>query len=279
MQIFYDKASLSDKIIKYKSTGNKITLIPTMGNLHRGHQVLFSKAPNNTIKVATIYVNPLQFNNSDDYQNYPRSLQADLEVCRKSNINLVYAPDGDISSEVVIEKSADLPKFTRYLCGQKREGHFLGVYKIVKFLFSIVNPDFACFGKKDFQQLLLIKYLVNTYFPRTQVIDVDTVRDSNNVALSSRLARLSKVSLSSTFMIYETLQNMKSKLLKGSSFDKLKEESIEYLARNDIRVEYLDLRSLITLEEASDKLKSCGIFIACHLDGVRLIDNIEIQLK
>ena len=276
MQIVYNKSSLSDKIIKYKSTGNKITLIPTMGNLHRGHQVLFSQAPNNTIKVATIYVNPLQFNNSTDYQNYPRSLQADLEVCRKSNINLVYAPDVDISSEVVIEKSADLPKFTRYLCGQKREGHFLGVYKIVKFLFNIVNPDFACFGKKDFQQLLLIKYLANTYFPKTHIIDIDTVRTPNNTALSSRLNRLSKESLSSTFRIYESLQNMKSELLKGKVFDKLKEESVEYLERNSIHVEYLDLRSLITLEEASDKLKNCGIFIACYIDGIRLIDNIEI---
>lgn len=276
MQIVYNKSSLSDKIIKYKSTGNKITLIPTMGNLHRGHQVLFSKSPDNTIKVATIYVNPLQFNNSDDYQNYPRSLQADLEVCRKSNINLVYAPDGDISSEIVIEKSADLPKFTRYLCGQKREGHFLGVYKIVKFLFSIVNPDFACFGKKDFQQLLLIKYLAHTYFPKTHIIDIDTVRTPNNTALSSRLNRLSKESLSSTFRIYESLQNMRSELLKGKVFDKLKEESVEYLESNSIHVEYLDLRSLITLEEASDKLKNCGIFIACYIDGIRLIDNIEI---
>ena len=276
MQIVYDKASLSDKVTKYKSTGNKITLIPTMGNLHQGHQTLFSKAPHNTIKIVTIYVNPLQFDRKDDYQNYPRSLQADLEVCRKSNINLVYAPDIDISSEVVIEKSADLPKFTRYLCGQKREGHFLGVYRIVKFLFSIVNPDFACFGKKDFQQLLLIKYLANTYFPKTHIIDVDTVRTPNNIALSSRLNRLSKESLSSTFRIYESLQNMRSELLKGKVFDKLKEESIEYLESNNIHVEYLDVRSLITLEEATDKLKSCGIFIACHLDDVRLIDNIEI---
>ena len=121
-------------------------------------------------------------------------MQTDLEVCRQNNITLVYVPKGDISNEIVIEKSIDLPKFTRYLCGQKREGHFLGVYKIVKYLFSIVNPDFACFGKKDFQQLLLIKYIANTYFPRTNIIDVDTVRDTNNIALSSRLTRLSKES-------------------------------------------------------------------------------------
>ena len=276
MQIVYNSESLSDKIREYKSKGNKITLIPTMGNLHHGHQVLFSKAPHNTMRVATIYVNPLQFNNIDDYQNYPRSLQTDIEVCRQNNISLVYVPDGDISDEIVIEKSIDLPKFTRYLCGQKREGHFSGVYKVVKYLFSIVNPDFACFGKKDYQQLLLIKYLASTYFPKTTIIDVETVRDSNNIALSSRLTRLSKESSSSTFRIYETLQNMKSELLKGTSFDKLKKESIENLESNDIHVEYLDVRSLITLEEATDKLKSCGIFIACHIDGVRLIDNIEI---
>ena len=276
MQIVYNRESLLDKIREYKSRGIKITLIPTMGNLHQGHRVLFSKAPNNTIKVATIYVNPLQFNNIDDYQNYPRSLQADLEVCRQNNISLVYTPNGDISDEIVTDKSIDLPKFTRYLCGQKREGHFLGVYKVVKHLFSLVNPDFACFGKKDFQQLLLIKYLASTYFPKTNIIDVETVRDSNNIALSSRLTRLSKESSSSTFRVYETLQNMKSELLKGTPFDKLKKESIEYLESNDIHVEYLDVRSLITLEEVTDKMKSCGIFIACHLDDVRLIDNIEI---
>ena len=276
MQIVHNRESLLDIIKEYKSRANKITLIPTMGNLHQGHEALFSKAPDNTIKVATIYVNPLQFNDYDDYQNYPRSLQGDLEVCRVNNISLVYVPDGNLTDEIIIEKKVDLPKFTRYLCGQKREGHFLGVYKIVKYLFSLVSPDFACFGKKDFQQLLLIKYLADTYFPKTQIIEVDTVRDQNNIALSSRLTRLSKDSLSSAFKIYEILQKMKSELLKGTSFDKLRGESIEYLETNDIHVEYLDLRSLITLEEASDKLNSCGIFIACHLDDVRLIDNIEI---
>ena len=276
MQIVHNKESLMNKIREYKSKGNKITLIPTMGNLHQGHQALFSKAPHDTTKIVTIYVNPLQFDRDDDYQNYPRSLQTDLEVCRQNNISLVYVPKGDISSEIMIEKSIDLPKFTRYLCGQRREDHFLGVYRIVKYLFSVVNPDFACFGKKDFQQLLLIKYIANTYFPKTNIIDVDTVRDTNNIALSSRLTRLSKESLVSTLRIYETLKNMKSELLKGSSFEKLKEESVDYLEANDIHVEYLDLRSLITLEEASDKLKSCGIFIACHIDDVRLIDNIEI---
>ncbi len=276
MQIVHNKESLTNKIREYKSKGNKITLIPTMGNLHQGHQALFSRAPHNTIKVATIYVNPLQFDRNDDYQNYPRSLQTDLEVCMQNNITLVYVPKGDISNEIVIEKSIDLPKFRRYLCGQKRECHFLGFYKIVKYLFIIVNRDFACFGKKDFQQLLLIKYIANTYFPRTNIIDVETVRDTNNIALSSRLSRLSKESLSSTLRIYETLKSMKSELLKGSSFKKLKEENVDYLEANDIHVEYLDLRSLITLEEASDKLKSCGIFIACYIDDVRLIDNIEI---
>ena len=148
--------------------------------------------------------------------------------------------------------------------------------KIVKYLFRMFNTDFACVGKKDFQQLLLIKYIANTYFPGTNIIDVDTVRDMNNIALSSRLTRLSKESLSSTSKIYKTLKSIKSELLKGTSFKKLKEEGVDYLKANHIYVEYLDLRSLITLEEASDKLKSCGIFIACHLDDVRLIDNIEI---
>ena len=105
MQIVHNKESLTNKIREYKSRGNKITLIPTMGNLHQGHQALFSRAPHNTIKVATIYVNPLQFDRNDDYQNYPKSLQTDLEVCMQNNITLVYVPKGDISNEIMIEKS------------------------------------------------------------------------------------------------------------------------------------------------------------------------------
>ena len=145
---------------------------------------------------------------------------------------------------------------------------------------SVVNAARVSFSrdKKVFtmRDAKLIKYLANTYFPKTRIIDVDTVRDANKIALSSRLTRLSKESLSSTCIIYETLHNMKSELLKGATIDNLKEESVEYLESNGIHVEYLDVRSLITLEEATDRLKSCGIFIACYLDDVRLIDNIEI---
>ena len=100
MQVVHNKETLLNKIRDYRSKGNKITLIPTMGNLHQGHQALFSRAPDNTIKVVTIYVNPLQFDRNDDYQNYPKSLQKDLDVCTQNNISLVYVPKGDISNQI-----------------------------------------------------------------------------------------------------------------------------------------------------------------------------------
>ena len=275
MQIVHNRESLLDQIKEYKFRGKKITLIPTMGNLHQGHQALFSKAPANSIKIATIYVNPLQFNNNDDFHNYPRSMQSDLEVCRQNNISLVYVPYGDISNEIDIEKNIDLPKFTRYLCGQTREDHFHGVYKIVKHLFNIVNPDFACFGKKDYQQLLLIKYIARTYFPDLEITEVDTVR-SNNIALSSRLNRLSNKSLQNTKVIYETLKNIRQDLIDGNDFKCIQKKFIKKIENNNIIVEYLEHRKSDTLELADGHLNNSSVFIACIIDNIRLIDNLQI---
>tara|TARA_B100000035_G_scaffold312530_1_gene324208 strand:- start:9391 stop:10218 length:828 start_codon:yes stop_codon:yes gene_type:complete len=275
MQIINNKESLSEILKEYKSIGNKISLIPTMGNLHRGHQELFSSAPDRTIKITTIYINPLQFNNSDDYDSYPRTLNHDLEICKKNNINIVYAPDGDISNEIDIEKNIDLPKFTRYLCGQSREDHFCGVYKIVKHLFKIINPDYACFGKKDYQQLLLIKYIASTYFPNLKIIEVDTVR-INNIALSSRLKRLSDESLREVKIIYDVLLNLRHQIVDGKKFDNVKEDAIKDIESHDIYVEYLEHRNNETLELANGQLDNSTIFIAYKMGDIRLIDNVQI---
>ena len=168
MQVINDQKSLENILIDFKNKNKKISLIPTMGNLHNGHLELFDNAPSDTIKVVTIYINPLQFNDEEDYKNYPRSVKSDIEKCDKKNIDIVYSPHGCITDEIAFEENIDLPKFTRYLCGSTQDNHFLGVYKIVKHLFSIIQPDFACFGKKDYQQLLLIKYIAKYLFPKSK---------------------------------------------------------------------------------------------------------------
>ena len=275
MKVISSLEDVKSCIKDYKSD-RKISLIPTMGNLHAGHMKLVKSASSSSVKVVSIYVNELQFNDKNDYSNYPRTLADDLSLCEDNNVDLVFTPKSSEVSKYIVGDKNDLPKFTSYMCGSKRPGHFSGVYRIVKFLFEILEPNVAYFGKKDFQQLLLIKYIASTYFPKLKIIDINTVRDIDNIALSSRLSKISSESFDKVKLIFETLQSMKKKLHKGIDYNIVKESSLLELIKKDISVEYLDLRSLDTLHELKNINDRCGIFIACYIDHVRLIDNIEI---
>ena len=271
-------SSLED--IKFHINGHKsdegISLIPTMGNIHSGHIKLIKSASRSSLKIVSIYVNELQFNDRDDYISYPRTLADDLSICEDNNVDLVFAPDSSVVNKQLDDDKNDLPKFTSYMCGANRPGHFSGVYRIVKFLFEILEPNYAYFGKKDFQQLLLIKYIANTYFSKLKIIGVDTVRDKNNIALSSRLSKIPSESFHQVKLIFQTLMIIKKKLLSGLNYNTIKEDCILELENNNISVEYLDLRSLETLKEQVNTKQPCGVFIACYIDNIRLIDNIEI---
>ena len=271
-------SSLED--IKFHINGHKsdegISLIPTMGNIHSGHIKLIKSASSSSLKIVSIYVNELQFNDRDDYISYPRTLADDLSICEDNNVDLVFAPDSSVVNKQLDDDKNDLPKFTSYMCGANRPGHFSGVYRVVKFLFEILQPSYAYFGKKDFQQLLLIKYIANTYFSKLKIIGVDTVRDKNNIALSSRLSKIPSESFHQVKLIFQTLMIIKKKLLSGLNYNTIKEDCILELENNNISVEYLDLRSLETLKEQVNTNQPCGIFIACYIGNIRLIDNIEI---
>tara|TARA_B100001063_G_C16756900_1_gene553670 strand:- start:139 stop:966 length:828 start_codon:yes stop_codon:yes gene_type:complete len=275
MEVINSLEDVKSFINNHKSN-KTISLIPTMGNIHPGHIKLINKASSSSLKIVSIYVNELQFNNRNDYISYPRTPADDLSICEDNNVDLIFAPDSSVVHKQLDGDKNDLPKFTSYMCGANRPGHFSGVYRIVKFLFEILEPNYAYFGKKDFQQLLLIKYIANTYFPKLRIIDVDTVRDSNNIALSSRLSKISRKSLHQVELIFQTLKIMKKKLLSGLDYNTVKESSLLDLENNNIAVEYLDLRSLDTLQEQVKIDHPCGIFIACYIDKIRLIDNIEI---
>jgi pantoate--beta-alanine ligase len=275
MRVISSLQDIKSYINNHKSD-ETISLIPTMGNIHSGHVKLIKSASSSSLKIVSIYVNELQFNDRNDYISYPRTLEDDLSICADNNVDLVFTPNSSVVRKQLDEDKNDLPKFTSYMCGANRPGHFSGVYRIVKFLFEILEPNYAYFGKKDFQQLLLIKYIANTYFPKLKIIDVDTVRDSNNVAFSSRLSKIPSESFHQVRLIFQTLIIMKKKLLNGLNFNTIKEDCILELENNNILVEYLDLRSLETLKEQVNINQPCGIFIACYIDNIRLIDNIEI---
>ena len=275
MKVISSLEDIKSYINDHKSD-EAISLIPTMGNIHSGHLKLIKSASSSSLKIVSIYVNELQFNDRDDYISYPRTLADDLSICEDNNVDLVFAPDSSVVNKQLDDDKNDLPKFTSYMCGANRPGHFSGVYRVVKFLFEILQPSYAYFGKKDFQQLLLIKYIANTYFSKLKIIGVDTVRDKNNIALSSRLSKIPSESFHQVKLIFQTLMIIKKKLLSGLNYNTIKEDCILELENNNISVEYLDLRSLETLKEQVNTKQPCGVFIACYIDNIRLIDNIEI---
>ena len=275
MKVISSLEDIKSYINDHKSD-EAISLIPTMGNIHSGHLKLIKSASSSSLKIVSIYVNELQFNDRNDYVSYPRTLSDDLSICEDHDVDLVFTPDNSVIRKQLDDDKSDLPKFTSYMCGANRPGHFLGVYKIVKFLFELLEPNYAYFGKKDFQQLLLIKYIANTYFSKLKIIGVDTVRDKNNIALSSRLSKIPSESFHQVKLIFQTLMIIKKKLLSGLNYNTIKEDCILELENNNISVEYLDLRSLETLKEQVNTNQPCGIFIACYIDNIRLIDNIEI---
>lgn len=258
------------------NSNKKITLIPTMGNLHKGHLELIGEAPANTLKIVSIYVNKLQFNNSDDYDSYPRSINLDIEKCQDNNVDMVFMPDDSFLENINEYEDIHLPEFTNHLCGKTRDSHFLGVYKIVRNLFDMIKPNYACFGIKDYQQLLLIKFIASKYFPNLEIIEVDTVRNKEKIALSSRLNKLDKKAILKAANIYICLTSIKQKIIDGKDFNTIRDEEIQNLESKNIKVEYLEHRTNTTLNPAKHDISDTSIFIACFIDNVRLIDNIQI---
>ncbi len=262
--------------------GKEISLIPTMGNLHDGHENILSKA--NTLKnhtVVSLFVNPLQFNIIDDYENYPKTIDADIAMLERNKINCLFMP----SKNKIIEDIGDfephsLPEYTNILCGKYREGHFLGVFKIVKKLFEITKPAVAYFGKKDYQQLIMINHIVKEYFKnRIKIIACDTIRDDNGLAMSSRNNRMTLSEKNIASFVYKELGVLKEiiKSNRDYNYEELRKKSLDRFSSMGIEIEYLELLSsndfsIIRKDDTDNRM----LFVAFYISGVRLIDNIEV---
>ena len=267
--------SLSEK-------GEKISLIPTMGNLHKGHESLLSKPSFiKNKKIVSLFVNPLQFNNSDDYKNYPKSIDSDIKILERNKVDCLFMPSVDeILKETNEPESFNLPEYMNILCGKYRDGHFLGVFKIVKKLFEIIRPSIAYFGKKDYQQLVMIKHISEKYFNNEiSIISCDTVRENSGLAMSSRNNKLTLSQKNIASFAYKELTFLKESIHTDSNYNyaELQKKSIDSLSVMGIKVEYLELLSSddfsIKQKNSTDNLI---LFIAFYISGVRLIDNIEV---
>lgn len=271
-----------EQIKEWKKAGLTVGLVPTMGALHNGHLSLIKKAVEKCDKVVvSVFVNPIQFCPGEDLDKYPRTLEADQKLCESNGVNIVFAPTpsemyGDCQMRTNDFLTYVIPPFfyVNKLCGKSRVGHFDGVCTVVNKLFNIVQPDFAFFGQKDAQQLIIIKKMVKDLNIPVEIIPCPIIREESGLALSSRNKYLSEEDKIQALALSKILNNIKNCYKKGiTDVEALKETAYQFL--NDHHdLEYLEFMNEENLDEMTTADDHTRVFIACKVGGVRLIDNI-----
>ena len=264
--------------------GLKVGIVPTMGALHDGHLSLIKKAKETCDKVVvSVFVNPIQFGPSEDFDKYPRTLDKDMELCNSVGVDLVFAPtpkemygEGNRLSNDTLTYVCPPFFYVNKLCGKTRVGHFDGVCTVVLKLFNIVQPDYGFFGQKDAQQVIIIKKMVKDLNVPIEIIQCPIVREESGLALSSRNKYLSEEGKKDALVLSQILKNIKACFQKGiTDVSALKETAYSYLTdKHDM--EYLEILDKNTLEEKPNADKDSIALIACRVEGVRLIDNIYL---
>lgn len=271
-----------DQRLKNISNSQTLGLVPTMGALHKGHIELIKRAVSeNGRVVVSIFVNPTQFNNKEDLKKYPRDLSKDLEIIKTVDPEImVFAP----SVEEIYQKNVQTKKYNfagldKVMEGEFRDDHFNGVGTIVEQLFNLVKPDNAYFGEKDFQQLRIIKKLVEIQKIPVNIVPCPIVREEHGLAMSSRNERLSEKMRLKAGFIYKTLQTAKEKFGTKSAL-KVKEWVVnQFIKEEDFKMEYFEIADIETLSplKRKEKNKKYRAFIAVYAEDVRLIDNIAFN--
>lgn len=257
---------------------SKIGLVPTMGALHQGHISLVNESKKQAdVTVSSIFVNPTQFNNPEDLEKYPRTLEGDLEKLQAAKCDVVFAPETKEIYPTQPEISINLGPITKELEGKFRPGHFDGVGQVVSKLFHIVQPDLAFFGQKDLQQFFVIKKLVDELNFPLQLQMVPTEREDNGLAMSSRNLRLSETDKAEASLLYESLQKAQKSLFTSPVVPPVKTQVEELFERSGrLSLEYFEVVSTTDfkpLQEVKEKEKT-ALCIAAEIGGVRLIDNL-----
>ena len=253
-----------------------------MGNLHEGHLSLISKIRRcgATKTIVSIYVNPKQFGPEEDYSKYPRTLDEDIKLLKKLNVDCVFCPS---DKEIYPPNEKNLittnnPSLMNELCGRQRPGHFYGVLLVVNKLMNIVRPDIAIFGQKDYQQYILIKDMVQQLFTSIDIVLAPIIRENDGLAMSSRNSFLNPDQRSKAVYLYESLVRASKKIYKNAGdYMSILDTEIERLNKDDLNVDYLELRKTDNLSNVEDYKNISGQYIllgAIRLGETRLIDNI-----
>ena len=279
MNIVKTKADLYRLLDEQRSFSNKIGLVPTMGSLHMGHLSLIEVAKRKSDFVwVTIFINPTQFNDVNDFKSYPKEIDGDIKKIRSisEEINIFTPSVNEMYPENISLEKFNFGNIDNILEGKFRPGHFNGVATIVKKLFEIFEPCFVFFGEKDFQQTLIIKKIIYKFFPEINIIICPTIRDKNGLALSSRNKLISKNSFSKCGIIFETLQFAKANYIKIDFVDLLVAIKSKIETIKNFELEYFEIRDEenLVIYNQNDYKKSFRGFISVKVEGVRLIDNL-----
>ncbi|MAJ06315.1 MAG: pantoate--beta-alanine ligase [Crocinitomicaceae bacterium] len=257
-------------------TNKSIGFVPTMGDLHDGHLSLVQRSKEKSdFTVVSIFINPTQFDNPNDFSNYPVNLEYDLSVLKKYNIDLVFIPKFKELFQQENKVNFPLNGLDQVLEGRHRKGHFNGVLRVLNIFFKLIKPQYAFFGEKDYQQFLIVNLLAKNQFKNIEIILCPTRRLQTGLAMSSRNSRLSPDQQKIASKIYETLNFCKMNF----SFSKIKElESVCLEKLKDFSdPEYFEIRNSINLSNKINKEDKCRAFVATKLSNVRLIDNLAIN--
>ena len=279
MKVLKSKKTLIDYVERQREMGKKIGFAPTMGALHEGHLSLYKAAKKeNDEVISSIFVNPTQFNNPDDFQKYPKTLEKDLELLEKAGVDAVYVPNvEEMYPDGLNSKKYDFDGLENEMEGKYRPGHFDGVGTIVEELFRQVQPHNAYFGEKDYQQLAIIKKMVEKTKLPVKIHGVPTLREEDGLAMSSRNVRLTETQRKEATIIYETLEKVKE-WFKVISLEEIKQKVTDIFRNSNFELEYFVIADEETLKEANaiDEDKEYRAFIVAYADTVRLIDNMHL---
>jgi len=269
MKTLFNNIDLNEALFDNSNIG----FVPTMGSLHNGHVSLIKKSLKLSNKtIVSIFVNPKQFNNKEDYKKYPRHIKKDLKILKKLKVDFVYLPKIKDIYKAKNKIKIKLNKQDKILCAKYREGHFEGVIDVMTRLTKIIKPSKIFMGEKDFQQLLLVKRYIEKNF-KSKIISCKTIRDKNKLALSSRNILLKKEDLNKAGKIAENLIIFKKKLLNKKNL-----KNLIFMKKNElkkkytIKIDYLELRNTKNLR-LTNTIKNAKIFVAYYINRVRLIDN------
>lgn len=273
---------LRQQIRRLRMEGKRVALVPTMGNLHDGHMKLVDEAKARAdVVVVSIFVNPMQFDRPEDLARYPRTLQEDCEKLNKRKVDLVFAPSVKeiYPNGTETHTYVDVPGLSTMLEGASRPGHFRGVSTIVSKLFNLVQPDIACFGEKDFQQLALIRKMVADMGFDIEIVGVPMMRAKDGLALSSRNGYLTAEQRKIAPGLYKVLSSIADKLQAGErDLDEIITIAGQELNEKGFRADDIQIRDADTLLEVSETSKRAVILVAAWLGDARLIDNKMVEL-